>query len=412
MSEPHIPEWMAHLATPTGRDEGTADLQPTPARDAEAGTAVTTESPATTDNDILAAAPRWPGSEGPDQHRGAIGLSRHASPPMAAFTAHPPARAMPRPPGSVLGGGVRPVPASGWRRAVYVLSGGTLNAGESPKDVADHDLNVRISAPVYADHRVAVLSLKGGAGKTTTVVGIGSAMAEVRNDRILGIDVNPDMGGLAHRVAPASHASATAGSTATIYDLIESGRHSKYADVRAHTVEADTGLQVLASHSDPARSDALTADQVQTALTMVADHYQVLLADCGTGITHPATSGVLQSADSVVVPTLLDEAAIHRAWFVLDWLDAHHMPDLAARAVVVVNQAPSGRDQRLTRVTDYFAQRVRAVVAVPADRHLAEGGPIYWDRLHHRTRHAYRSLAAAVADDFATKFATAAGQRL
>jgi len=57
-------------------------------------------------------------------------------------------------------------PQSGWRRVVYVLSGKLINPGESPADVRRRELVARINAPLLGCHKIALLSLKGGVGKT------------------------------------------------------------------------------------------------------------------------------------------------------------------------------------------------------------------------------------------------------
>lgn len=422
--QPQVPEWMQQLATP-----------PTTATDEGDGYAPDIDGGYDDDDVVYGEEPGYPDPDRQDDRQvEAIGRVDHADgygdtaelyrtgdmPPVpaGAFSAEPinqPA-ARPRmtsaPRGGdrgplrreeLLGRGVRPVPASGWRRAVFAASFGSVNLGENPKDVAEQALNARINAPVCNDHKIAVASLKGGVGKSTTTIGLGAAMATVRTDRVLALDTNPDAGVLAERIATPALGPHIAGGS-TIYDLLADGRHARYSDVRAHTLEADTGLQVVASHDDPARSAALTGDEVLTVMDMVSDHYQVIISDCGTGITHQAMAGVLDCADTIVIPTLLDTASVARAEFVCDWLVAHHMGDLAERAVVVINASRGPRDAAEARVRDYFAQRVRVVISIPQDPHLAEGGPIYWWRLRPATRSAYRELAAVVADDFAVKF--------
>ena len=63
------------------------------------------------------------------------------------------------------------------------------------------DLVSRVRTPV-ADgyHRVAVLSLKGGVGKTTVTVGLGATLASLRGDRVIAVDANPDRGTLSDKV--------------------------------------------------------------------------------------------------------------------------------------------------------------------------------------------------------------------
>ena len=74
--------------------------------------------------------------------------------------------------------GKRAAPGSGWRRSVYRATGGLLRFGESAAEMRRRDLINRVRTPVAGGHhRVAVLSLKGGVGKTTTAVGLGATLA-------------------------------------------------------------------------------------------------------------------------------------------------------------------------------------------------------------------------------------------
>lgn len=301
----------------------------------------------------------------------------------------------------LLGQRVKPVPRSGWRKVLHQSTLGAINPGENPGDVRERAITYRLNTPVASHHLITVFTIKGGAGKSTTTLGLGSAFADARNDRVLAIDANPDKGVLGQRlntIVPTDQDS-------TIYDLLASGQYARYSDVRAHTLEADTGLQVVASHADPARSEALTGDQYRQATQMISAHFQVILSDCGTGITHDAMRGVLGATDSLIIPTLLSEDSLDHADFVLNWLDAHSMRNVSGRAIVVINQS-SGRRKPTAdeqRVITYFQSRVRAVVAVPFDPHLAEGGRFYWDRLQPKTVAAYREMASLVADDFHSK---------
>ncbi|WP_394326812.1 ParA family protein, partial [Mycobacteroides abscessus] len=67
---------------------------------------------------------------------------------------------------------VQAAPESGWRRAIHRMTG--INPGESDKANSFKRLTARVNQPVRGDYSIAVLSLKGGVGKTTTTVGLGS----------------------------------------------------------------------------------------------------------------------------------------------------------------------------------------------------------------------------------------------
>ena len=44
------------------------------------------------------------------------------------------------------------------------------------------------------------MSRKGGVGKTTITLALGSMFAMLRGDRVIAVDANPDAGNLAHRL--------------------------------------------------------------------------------------------------------------------------------------------------------------------------------------------------------------------
>ena len=95
----------------------------------------------------------------------------------------------------------RQPPGPGWRGRIFRVTGGLLRLGESAADIRRRDLINRVRTPVAGGHhRVAVLSLKGGVGKTTTAVGLGATLATLRGDRVIAVDANPDRGTLSDKV--------------------------------------------------------------------------------------------------------------------------------------------------------------------------------------------------------------------
>ena len=97
--------------------------------------------------------------------------------------------------------GKRAAPGVGWRRTIYRASGGLIRVGESAADLRRRNLVSRVRTPVAGGHhRVAVMSLKGGVGKTTAAVGLGSTLASLRGDRVIAVDGNPDRGTLSDKV--------------------------------------------------------------------------------------------------------------------------------------------------------------------------------------------------------------------
>ena len=291
----------------------------------------------------------------------------------------------------------RPRPDGGWRETVYRATGGLIRVGESSASMRRRELTARVRTPVAGGHhRVAVLSLKGGVGKTTATVGLGATLASLRGDRVIAVDGNPVRGTLSDKVRLET--------TATIRDLLN-GRAliSRYADVRAYTSQAPSRLEILASERDPGVSVAFSADDYRAVVGVLEHYYSICITDCGTGLLHSAMSGILELADQVVLVSSPSVDGARSASATLDWLEAHDYGDLVRTGVVALSaiRRNSRSTLDLDRLEQHFAARCRAVVRIPYDPHLEEGAEVELDYLSAETSDAYLTLAALVADGFA-----------
>ncbi len=285
-------------------------------------------------------------------------------------------------------------PQSGWRRLIYVLSGRTLNPGESPGDIRRRELTVRVNRPLIGCHKIAMLSLKGGVGKTTMTATLGATFASLRGDRVVAVDANPDRGTLSQKIPLET--------SATVRHLLrDAQRVRRYTDVRAYTSQGPSRLEVLASEQDPAVSEAFSEDDYRRTVDLLEHFYNIVLTDCGTGLMHSAMYGVLGVADQLIIVSSGSIDGARSASATMDWLDAHGHGDLVANSVAVINcvhRSAGGVD--LDRVAEHFAARCRSVVRIPFDAHLEEGAEVDLDRMGSGTRLALLELAAAVAEAF------------
>ncbi|MGH3389500.1 MAG: AAA family ATPase [Actinomadura sp.] len=291
----------------------------------------------------------------------------------------------------------RSVPAGGWRRAVFKATGGAIHPGEGSGELRHRSLLERARTPVAGGHhRVAVMSLKGGVGKTTTTVGLGATLASLRGDRVIAVDANPDRGTLSDKVRLET--------PATVRDLLRSrDQIRRYADVRRFTSQAPSRLEVLASDRDPAVSEAFSEEDYRAVSDVLELHYSISLTDCGTGLLHSAMKGVLELAHQLVLVSSPSVDGARSASATLDWLDAHGHGHLVRGGVVVLSMVKARKTAvDLDRLQQHFESRCRAVVRVPYDLHLEEGAEVELDQLAPGTREAYLTLAATIAEGFAT----------
>ena len=91
-------------------------------------------------------------------------------------------------------------PTRGWRAVIYGGSGGRWNPGLSRAEKAHRAGLQRIATPLLAPHTVAVVSLKGGVGRTTLAALLSLYLADHRGDRVVAVDANPDVGTLGDRL--------------------------------------------------------------------------------------------------------------------------------------------------------------------------------------------------------------------
>ena len=237
------------------------------------------------------------------------------------------------------------------------------------------------------------MSRKGGVGKTTISLALGSTFAMLRGDRVIAVDANPDAGNLAHRVAPPHDKNITD----VLRDL---DQITSYATLRSYTSQAaESRLEVLASDDDPRIGMALNQEDYHRLVVLLDRFYNLILLDTGTGILDSANQGLLTEADQVVLVVRSGLDGGRAGALTLDWMDAHGFDDLVARAVVVVNaQRRGGAPPDLMR--RHFEKRCQHVVTVPWDGALEQGALTDMSSLHRATRDSLVDIAAAVADNF------------
>ena len=287
----------------------------------------------------------------------------------------------------------RQIPADGWRRAVYVATGGVVAVGPGSTELRRRELVAQAKTPIGGCRTIAFVSRKGGVGKTTTCLLVGHTFALHRGDRVIALDANPDAGTLGYRLRRESEETIAT----LLHDRV---RLHRYADVRAYSSQAESRLEVIAGdHRTDA--DALERAAVRQAVGLLERHYNLVCLDTPAGVLNPAAQGVLDAADQIVLvsPTGLDGA--RAASSTLDWLEEHGRADLAYSAVTALNGVRADRGEvDVDRIEEHFGSRCRACVRIPWDPHIETGAEVVLEELRPGTRDAFLELAAAVARGF------------
>ncbi|AJT42992.1 ATPase [Psychromicrobium lacuslunae] len=290
-------------------------------------------------------------------------------------------------------------PTQGVRRAVYAASGGTVNLGKSARERDEEALENRIARQLHGSYNTAVLSLKGGIGKTSTTVGVGMMLAEYRGDPPCAIDANPDSGDLAER-ALGELLYQPEGSR-TISDVLRDIDSIRTLTELSRYLHHANRLHLIAGEQDPALSDSLTAEEYLSVQALVAQYYSVILTDCGTGVSHPAMSGILSTASNLVIAAGYAVSGAKRARSTLQWLASHGYQHLASNAIVVITDKDEVSSRVDKRAIDAeLAGHCKQLIAVPHDRGVADGDQISLETLRPATRRAYKEIAAAIVDGY------------
>jgi MinD-like ATPase involved in chromosome partitioning or flagellar assembly len=234
---------------------------------------------------------------------------------------------------------------------------------------------------------IAVMSPKGGVGKTTVSALLGTLFALLRRDRIVAVDSNPDFGSLGRCLAP--------GHAAFVDDLLAAldGPELTVTALDARLGRAVHGLMVLPVPTDPERMARLD----EAAYTRVVRRLQALvgmvLLDCGTGLHDPAARAALRTADQVLLVTDADPST---ASLVAE--AAGHLKREAVPVWLVVNRMSAGARLEVSSLEAYVPH-ARGLLVVPEHARgaarIASGGfdwrdaPVSW-------RRALRELAAVL----------------
>jgi MinD-like ATPase involved in chromosome partitioning or flagellar assembly len=248
-------------------------------------------------------------------------------------------------------------------------------------------VNDRLAQPVTASRRIAVVSIRGGAGKSTVAALVGSALAAHREDRVLLVDADPDLGSLGLRLSAASPVSTRVFGERPplLADIADAERYLGRTAGRAWILTG--GFR----SGDRSRLD-LTG--YRNAMGALARFFAVTVTDAGAGLSN-LNQGMLAVSHAVVLVTPATVDGVLSAGEAMQWLAAGPLAPLTRRTTVVLTGlSPESSVVDLDRATRALTGAGAEVVALPFDRHLAVGAAIDPFLLGSTTRSAAMRVAA------------------
>lgn len=267
----------------------------------------------------------------------------------------------------------------GVRRAVGASAAGQV------RELAQ--LTAQIGVPVPSSRRIAVTSIRGGAGKSTIAALVAGILRQYRPDRVLAIDADPGLGSLALRIgvnAPSS-----------LRDLA-AARPQSWEETAAHLGRTPEGLFVLPAAPKGTVADDLDHATFQHGTGRLGRYFSTTVIDCGGGLVSELQRGILHGAHAqvFVTPGTPDGALSARA--ALNWMALNGYGPLLQRTVVALVSHTPNPDADLDRAAHLLQSGTLPVTLLPFDRHLAAGIAIAPERVSMPTHAAATRIAADV----------------
>jgi MinD-like ATPase involved in chromosome partitioning or flagellar assembly len=240
---------------------------------------------------------------------------------------------------------------------------------------------------------IAVVSPKGGVGKTTTTALLGALLARVRHERMVAVDTNPDYGSLGRALTPDHRV--------FVDDLVDVLDHPDLSvvEIDRKLGRAFDGLLVLPAPTDPSRMAKLDKAAYDKVFARLKAAVGGLVLDCGTGLQEPSARAAIEAADQIV---LVSDSEPSTASLVAE------AGQLLKRAgppmYLLVNKLPSKKEQRLD--VDMLSRAVpdaRALITVDADPKNASAlaaGDWSWDDAPDSWNRSLRELAVVMVADW------------
>lgn len=270
------------------------------------------------------------------------------------------------------------------RRAQGLL----VSAGE--REEANLDRLIATQPGPSRPNVMAVMSPKGGVGKTTLSFLTGSLLASHLRLRVVIVDANPDYGTLA---ALAPDELRCERSLADLLDDLD--QVPTATQLLAYLSRLPTGVHLLGARGDAEILASVTLEHYGELVAYLSTFYDLVVLDCGTGIGRPLARFAVERADQI---TLVSTPEWVTSSVVLAALDELRHE----RTTPVVNMSHLRPGKQTQALEDRFRrERLHSPVIVPYDRQLAamlDSATYTLEALERPTRLAIKRAGLATAE--------------
>jgi MinD-like ATPase involved in chromosome partitioning or flagellar assembly len=259
-----------------------------------------------------------------------------------------------------------------WERMELRIREVLTSSGERAENEVDSALASAV--PATRTNVIAVVSPKGGVGKTTTTFVVGNLLAESLNRRVIAIDANRDFGTLSSLAPDAVR------SRHSLADLLPHTAHiDSVSDVLPYVSQLRSGLHVLAAPEQAEVMAEMTPEAYGSLLDLLSRFYEIVLLDLGTGIVDPLAQFGIRRADQALLVTTPEFVTAEKVLGALRYLSAeagwNSGPEEESlnrkRLTVVLNRAPSEGSGDRKVIEDAFRRLgIAQHVTIPFDDRL------------------------------------------
>lgn len=241
---------------------------------------------------------------------------------------------------------------------------------------------------------IAVISPKGGVGKTFVSVNLAASLARHTGFRVLLLDLDLHSGDAAVHLDLIGQR--------TIAELLPYATSLEPEHLaRAVVTHAPSHLEVLLAPARPEAAEMVAREHLGVLLRLVKQRYDFAVIDTPPDPSDPVVLACLEEATVAVVVSSLDAAALRQCRLLLESFRSSD-GDLRRRLVLVLNQAHEGGPLPPARAAAFLEEAgggVRAFVIpedrVSVERAVFDGRPLTLTEPGHPVSRAVFELAQA-----------------